>query len=269
MVDRAALAAREGAWTLHSASDAAHELVRLVEQLEIEGWRWSPAPTSVHDLRASEDTEPVPIVLPNGKVLGAIRCPVRPTGDPTDAALRALLQTTVLAVAMERRGFAAVDRAAAAERQSRMDPLTGLPNRRLWDEVLAQEEARCARTGQRALVAIVDLDDLKATNDTFGHLAGDVLLRVTAQALRRAVRETDMVARLGGDEFGVLAVDFQNGDGNLFLDRVQSRLAEADVAASVGVAVAQPDQPFTDAVIQADAAMYLAKRAHKDHRTTT
>jgi diguanylate cyclase (GGDEF)-like protein len=205
----------------------------------------------------------VPLVLPDGQVLGTVRRPPTPTGDPADAALRALLQTTVLAVAMERRGWVAVDRATQAERQSRLDALTGLPNRRLWDEVLMQEQARCDRHGYHALITIVDLDDLKTTNDAHGHLAGDVLLRMAAGALREAVRDTDLVARLGGDEFALLAVEFEDGDPAAFADRVKDHLARADVTASVGTALAGPGDSLAEAVQRADRMMYAEKRARK------
>ena len=253
----------EEGWSLQSAIDAVQELVRLIERLDVEGWSWvrSGARESI-DLRVGEG-EPVPIVLPDGQVMGTVRRPASSTGDPADAALRALLQTTVLAVAMERRGWAAVDRASQAERQSRLDALTGLPNRRLWDEVLLQEQARCDRHGYHALVAVIDLDDLKRTNDSMGHLAGDVLLRMAAQALRNAVRDTDLVARLGGDEFGLLAVEFEDGDPDAFAVRIKEHLARSDVNASVGAAVAGPGESLADAMVRADRTMYDEKRARK------
>jgi diguanylate cyclase len=255
----------EEGWSLQSAVDAVQELVRLIERLGVEGWSWarSGARPSIDLRSAGGASEPVPIVLPDGQVLGTVHRPPASTGDPADAALRALLQTTVLAVAMERRGWAAVDRASQAERQSRLDALTGLPNRRLWDEVLLQEQARCDRHGYHALVAIIDLDDLKTTNDSMGHLAGDVLLRMAAQALRGAVRDTDLVARLGGDEFGLLAVEFDDGDPEAFAVRIKEHLSRSDVNASVGAAVAGPGESLADAMVRADRTMYDEKRARK------
>lgn len=257
-------AGRDRIWSLQCATDAVHELVRLVEAHDVPGWSWNPAPTSGGlDLRGDGATEPIPLVLADGHVLGTIRCPVQPSGEPADAALRALLETTVLVVAMERRRHVAADLAGEFERQARLDALTNLPNRRMWDEVLAQEQARCDRHGYRALVAIVDLDDLKVTNDEHGHLAGDMLLRLASRALRNAVRDTDVVARLGGDEFSVLAVEFDDGDAVAFGRRIEEHLAEADVSASVGVAVALPGTTLIEAVERADRSMYDAKRARK------
>jgi diguanylate cyclase (GGDEF)-like protein len=252
-------------WTLTSATEAVNALVRLVTEQDLPGWSFVPAkagPEAI-DLRWREGVEPVPLVLPDGTALGTLRCPAAPTGDPTDAALRLLTQNVVLLVAMERRGFQAADRAVAAAHEARIDPLTGLPNRRLWEEAVAKEQARCARHGLQALVAVVDLDGLKATNDTHGHLAGDVLLRMTAESLRSAVRDTDLVARLGGDEFAVLAVEFEPHDPSGFGTRLQEHLGADGVHASVGVAVAEPGTALEAAYDRADRAMFEVKRARK------
>jgi diguanylate cyclase (GGDEF)-like protein len=253
-------------WPLASAAAAVDELIHLLGERPPAGWAFAPA-THVDDvqldLRGTAELDVVPIVLPDGNAVGTVRCPVRPTGDPTDAALRVLLQAVVLLVAMERRGFAAVNRATEAERESRMDPLTALPNRRVWDAAANREQARCNRYGLQALVAVVDLDDLKDVNDHQGHLAGDVLLRVAGQALRSAVREVDLVTRLGGDEFAILAVEFDDGDVNGFLDRIRAALDDAGVAASVGVAVADRTLSIAEAFEHADRAMYADKHERK------
>ena len=84
------------------------------------------------------------------------------------------------------------------------DTLTGISNRRGWEERITVEVRRAARSGESLTVAMMDLDNLKSLNDTQGHAAGDRLLRACAAGWSGAVRETDFVARLGGDEFGVL-----------------------------------------------------------------
>lgn len=255
------------AFALHSARDAVDELVRLIETVDLPSWSFTTEPLGAKDidLRWRGDLDVLPIVLPDGSVPGTVRCPARPTGDPTDAALRALVQMLVLLVAMERRGWAAVDRARSAELESRVDSLTGLPNRRLWDEAAAQEEARCRRHGLRALVAVVDLDGLKEANDSHGHLAGDLLLRGAAKALRSAVRDTDLVARVGGDEFAVLAVDFEAGDPAAFGTRLEEALLAAGAPGSVGVTVAEPGTSLLDAFDRADHLMY--ERKHDKRRS--
>jgi diguanylate cyclase (GGDEF)-like protein len=257
---------QQDVWPLANATQAVEELVHLVRALQPAGWTFTPvsSPVSEVDLRHHPGVDVVPVVLPDGDAIGTIRCPREATGDPADATLRVLLQTVVLLVAMERRGFAAVNRATEAERESRLDALTGLPNRRMWDEAVAREQARCRRYGLSALVAVVDLDDLKEVNDHQGHLAGDVLIRVAAQALVSAVREVDLVARLGGDEFAVLAVAYEDDATDPFADRIRRTLDDNGVAASVGVAVAGPETSLQQALDAADHTMYEVKATRKD-----
>ncbi len=87
------------------------------------------------------------------------------------------------------------------------DDLTGLPNRLMFGEHLDLALARAQRHGRQVAVLYVDLDDFKQVNDTYGHEAGDQLLRQIARRLERATRATDLVARHGGDEFIVLVAD--------------------------------------------------------------
>src|SRR5690606_27122716 len=85
--------------------------------------------------------------------------------------------------------------------QARHDSLTGLGNRLLLEEHLSRAIRRAARTGLQGHVLLLDLDRFKPINDTFGHAAGDAVLRTVAQRLLACVRDTDTVTRLGGDEF--------------------------------------------------------------------
>lgn len=92
------------------------------------------------------------------------------------------------------------------ERLASIDPLTGIPNRRAFDSAIEQEWARAARAGQSLSIAIVDVDDFKKYNDTYGHAKGDACLRLVARALAiTAHRPGDVVARYGGEEFGIVA----------------------------------------------------------------
>ena len=104
------------------------------------------------------------------------------------------------------------------------DPLTGLPNRRAFDERLARELARSTRTHAPFALILADVNDLKGTNDRHGHRAGDRLLGAVGDRLRAVARETDVAARLGGDEFGVLLTGV--GDEHALAAAVQ-RLREA------------------------------------------
>ncbi|MDG4826652.1 GGDEF domain-containing protein [Asanoa sp. WMMD1127] len=146
------------------------------------------------------------------------------------------------------------------------DHLTGLANRAYFD----QQAARLGRErdGRRRAVLLLDLNDFKDVNDTLGHQAGDDLLRVTAQRLRRCVRPGDTVARLGGDEFSVLLSDTSAEDAVATAHRIHGALGrEVRVdgrlvrpSASIGIAVG--GRPYEALLRDADAAMYEAKRRH-------
>ncbi|MDT8371841.1 MAG: GGDEF domain-containing protein [Gammaproteobacteria bacterium] len=88
--------------------------------------------------------------------------------------------------------------------QANYDALTGLPNRRLFQEHLLQETQKAERTHQLLALLLLDIDHFKEVNDTLGHDMGDTLLQEAAQRIKNCVRETDTVARLGGDEFTVI-----------------------------------------------------------------
>ncbi len=142
------------------------------------------------------------------------------------------------------------------------DDLTGLSNRRAWNEWMEREEKRCSRYGHPAAVLVVDVDGLKYVNDSSGHAAGDALIARTAQALRQAARKNDVVARLGGDEFGILAIECDRTGAEALLERTRLALREAGVAASVGMATRDPVSGLQTAWEHADQAMYCDKRSH-------
>ena len=142
-----------------------------------------------------------------------------------------------------------------------IDPLTGLGNRRAFDADLAAALVE-RRRADRLLLAMVDVDDLKAVNDTLGHPAGDRALQAIADALRARVRAEDRVYRLGGDEFAVLST---SGDPEALATRLGEHLAATvpgvgQIRASIGTARAQPgDAPLT-ITARADGALYASKR---------
>ena len=155
-------------------------------------------------------------------------------------------------------GLTSVLRATARE-----DPLTGLANRRMWDERLEEEMERSVRSGTALSVVMVDLDGFKAVNDAGGHEAGDRLLQDLARAWRAAVRGGgDFLARLGGDEFGLLAP----GSDEIGARALAKRLWEAipqGVSASVGAATWDRTEGASDLLRRADRAMYRNKRRHR------
>jgi diguanylate cyclase len=144
------------------------------------------------------------------------------------------------------------------ERHAHTDKLTGLPNRRSWDDQLMRALARADRADEPLSVAICDVDGLKQVNDLHGHAAGDVLLQDVARSLRRAARAGDVVARVGGDEFAVLLI---GADGLGAIDAVE-RLTEGlppDSSVSVGVAEWDRTESGDALVARADARMYRQK----------
>lgn len=139
------------------------------------------------------------------------------------------------------------------------DPLTGLPNRRAWDARLAQAVGE----GQQFAVAILDLDHFKRFNDTFGHPAGDELLRDTAAAWREQLRTGDLLARLGGEEFGLLLFDCDLACATDVTERLRG-LVTSDQTCSVGLALRSAEEAVDVAVARADRALYDAKSAGRD-----
>lgn len=164
---------------------------------------------------------------------------------------------------------------AALQKQAFADALTGLPNRLLFEDrlihaLLQLERANRQRITKSLAVLFVDLDGFKPINDSFGHAAGDFILKSTAQRLRSEARESDTVARVGGDEFLVLLEDVGSVADCV---RVVARILESlthpfdlsgkpvQISCSIGVVV-HPQQGERDKLVaNADAAMYAAKRA--------
>ncbi len=164
------------------------------------------------------------------------------------------------------------ERAAQEQRirhQAYHDPLTGLPNRASFTEHLEEAMRRAKRAGRPLALLFVDLDLFKRVNDSLGHDAGDRLLRVAAERIRRAVREADMLFRMGGDEFTVLLEEVGGSEeAALVAGRVIEAIAEPlelqaqeiSVSASIGIALYPHDAAAGERLLKsADTAMYRAK----------
>jgi diguanylate cyclase (GGDEF)-like protein len=152
---------------------------------------------------------------------------------------------------------------------SRRDALTGLPNRRAFDEDLAREAARAERTGAAVAVVVLDVDRFKAVNDAHGHAAGDAVLRAVAARAAAAIRGGDLLARVGGEEFGILLPGADLARAADAAERIRAALAAAPVeaagralavTASFGCAALAPGEPPEALVARADARLYEAKR---------
>jgi diguanylate cyclase (GGDEF)-like protein len=160
-------------------------------------------------------------------------------------------------------------RQAQITRMARHDGLTGLVNRSVFVEALDTMIATSGRTGGSFAVLYLDLDHFKDINDTLGHPVGDELLRLLADRLRAAVRETDIVARFGGDEFALIVTDVREpGDAGVLADKLLTVLAqpfsirgaEVRTGASIGIAVHGQDSAEAEMLLShADLALYRAK----------
>jgi diguanylate cyclase (GGDEF)-like protein len=170
---------------------------------------------------------------------------------------------------------AALDRAMSnreVAQSASTDPLTGLPNRRYFDE-FSSLLAKRRRSGDAVAVLMIDIDKFKTLNDVYGHPTGDQVLRAVAGAITGAVRDQDVPARIGGEEFAVLvrnpspqvALEVGERVRQAVRDLDLSELGVASVSVSVGVANATTaEEPMTSLVDRADRALLRAKRAGRD-----
>ena len=258
----------------------------VIQREPIRGAAGSPATSAARAIRAREGqlvadriaarvrrvyglrrTLAAPLTSEDG-VVGAIVLSHR-TGDAWSATTRRLLggaadeASAALARAYSHR---------AAEAQASTDALTGLPNRRYFEEFCGLL-ARRRRSDDAVGVLMVDIDKFKVLNDTYGHATGDQVLQAVGGAIVAAVREDDVPARFGGEEFVVLLrnpgmdIAFEVGE------RVRSAVAALDlqqwgvpgVSVSVGVAVSHhADQSIDELIDLADQALYRAKRTGRD-----
>ncbi|TMK80442.1 MAG: GGDEF domain-containing protein [Actinobacteria bacterium] len=176
------------------------------------------------------------------------------------ASMRMLAAET--AMALERS-----DLLARLEASARTDELTGLLNRRAWDEQLPREMARARRQTDPLCVAMLDLDFFKNYNDQRGHQAGDRLLKQSASAWAAELRASDTLARYGGEEFTVVLPGCTLSDAKTIVERLRAAMP-ADQTVSAGVACWNGRESAEELVGRADAALYEAKRMGRDRLVT-
>lgn len=160
------------------------------------------------------------------------------------------------------------------QEQAIRDPLTGSFNRRYLDETLVRDLSRAKREGHTLALALLDLDDFKRTNDTYGHLAGDQVLKVVAALLRKGARQTDTICRFGGEEFLVVLPNMSLDQARQKVEAWRQELAQTVIqfghtnlqaTFSAGVAMYPEHGGGSDALVAcADAALYRAKQAGRN-----
>ena len=146
---------------------------------------------------------------------------------------------------------------------ARTDALTGVPNRRAWDEEMPRALSRAKRSGEALSVALLDLDYFKAFNDTRGHQAGDQFLKEAAAAWTEQMRGGDVLARYGGEEFALLLPACPTGAAHAVTERLRCIVPEGQTC-SVGIATWDGAESPEALVHRADGALYEAKRAGRD-----
>ena len=216
-----------------------------------------------------------PIKRPEGEILAVMAMGARDPAPFSDQVLLDLMKD------LSERAAYAIERMRLLEKMEDLsvhDPLTGLLNRRGLGLFMGQFLASVERRKTLALVGILDLDDFKPVNDTFGHSAGDSLLVEIAGRLRRTLRESDLAGRLGGDEFVVVAEISDMAHFHVFMERISDSFSRPflipespsqalTIALSMGAILFPEERGDPDHLLRhADLALYEIKRL-KGHRT--
>ncbi|HET9120871.1 MAG TPA: GGDEF domain-containing protein [Solirubrobacterales bacterium] len=196
----------------------------------------------------------------------AVPSPALGSGYPATELVAALLWAVIAGIA----GFTLSELvrqremlAERLERTARTDALTGLPNRRAWDEELEREIRHAGRSGTVFCVALLDLDYFKQYNDLNGHPAGDSHLKEVASIWRDRLRSADLIARYGGEEFAVLLTATDCVQAQEVIEELRDSVPLEETV-SAGVAEWNGSEPGSELFARADAALYQAKRTGRD-----
>jgi len=195
--------------------------------------------------------------------------PIALAGQAPDSAeeLHLLLLWTAVAVVVAftvRRLMNEIRRQSAElERLASTDSLTGLPNRRVWEDALPRELARSVRSGAPVSIAMLDLDRFKAYNDLHGHQGGDLMLKELAAVWPGELRDSDLLARFGGEEFALLLPDCGAADVLRVVEKVRTA-TPTEMTSSAGAAVWDGVEEAEELLRRADDALYEAKRGGRN-----
>jgi len=162
------------------------------------------------------------------------------------------------------------DQREELEQLSRTDALTGLANRREFDDALNRTFKDAERSQKSVALLMMDIDHFKTINDTYGHKVGDNALQALAGVLRRTNRQTDTIARFGGDEFACILPNTDVSDAKELSTRLHKAISqltfECSITISIGISVRTTDMPIScaDALKRADNGLYAAKQAGRN-----
>lgn len=210
----------------------------------------------------------IPLCHKDGTLFGTL-CAIDPTPQPESIQqegqfieLQTRLLTTILHYELKAQENAR--RYERAQLEAELDVLTGVYNRRGWERLLRAEEERCRQFGLSASVLVIDLDNLKVVNDTQGHGEGDRLIQATGQCLLDNIRSEDILARVGGDEFVILIVETNLEITQQVVQRIQEKLEENNLKASVGWAIRIHQSTLPNTLVEADKNMFQNKSERKN-----
>ena len=163
------------------------------------------------------------------------------------------------------------------EKLSRTDRLTQLNNRGYWEECLANEFQRVKRTKQPVSLIIFDIDHFKKVNDTYGHMAGDEVIRQTSALLRESIRETDIPGRYGGEEFVILLIDTKPEEAFILAERLRSKIEAltviyegSEIKFTISLGISEVEKLTEDHMKWlecSDSALYISKESGRNKTT--
>jgi diguanylate cyclase (GGDEF)-like protein len=243
----------------------------VVENIDAAGM--TPAPAERKYKTKSFISYPI---MMSGRKIGVLNVADKVGGGSFDDVDLSLLEIVgpQIAVALERAEWQ--ERATQFQLMSITDPLTGLLNRRYLEERLTEELNRSQRYNYSMSCLMIDIDDFKSYNDNNGHQAGDVALKITAHALKAALRSADVACRYGGEEFCILLPQTSLSEAGVIAERMRLRVTETDypygksqpletVSISIGISTFAKNIDTAETVIAAaDRALYSAKHKGKN-----
>ncbi|NNM57825.1 sensor domain-containing diguanylate cyclase [Acidocella sp.] len=214
----------------------------------------------------------VPLVAPTGAVLGSLSVldrRSRTISPEQTSALQTLARQIMELLDMRRTVIGLSAANARLGQQSITDALTGIPNRRAYDQKLNEEVSRARRTGSPLSLLMVDIDMFKQYNDTFGHMAGDTALQSVARVLLTSLRPYDFLARYGGEEFAIILPATDLSDAILVAERVRALVSNSEFphrkfTISIGVARLDLEAGLKAMVQTADNGLYRAKASGRN-----